>query len=134
MLFTKEYLFLPWVIYTRTDYPFIRGVEDLRGKTISAPEDYVIADLIKENYPEITLKVIEGPSASEKYLREVAEGMVDAHIGNLTVGSYIIINHGFTNVKVAAPTPRKRWEPFRTLGSPFDTNTAYRSRIFSSGF
>ncbi|MBN2628189.1 MAG: transporter substrate-binding domain-containing protein [Spirochaetales bacterium] len=98
MLFTKEYLFLPWVIYTRTDYPFIRGVEDLRGKTIRVPEDYVIADLIKENYPEITLKVIEGPSASEKYLREVAEGMVDAHIGNLTVGSYIIINHEFTNV------------------------------------
>ncbi len=105
MLFTEEYLFLPWVIYTRVDYPFIRGVEDLRGKTISVPEGFVIADLIRENYPEITLKVIEGPSVSEKCLREVAEGLVDAHIGNLTVGSYIIMNQGFTNVKVAAPTP-----------------------------
>ncbi len=33
--FSDEYIFLPWVIFTRTDAPFVGGLDDLAGKTVS---------------------------------------------------------------------------------------------------
>ncbi|MGD9975741.1 MAG: transporter substrate-binding domain-containing protein [Desulfatirhabdiaceae bacterium] len=36
MLFTDEYLFAPWVIFTRSDSGFVSSIADLKGKTVSA--------------------------------------------------------------------------------------------------
>ncbi len=105
MAFTDEYLSLPWVIFTRTDSLFISGVEDLRGATVSVPEGFVMHELLKNNYPEINLRLVTEEPAVETCLELLAEGQVDAYIGNLSVGSYIMLNKGLNNLKVAAPTP-----------------------------
>jgi ABC-type amino acid transport substrate-binding protein len=105
MAFTNEYLFLPWVIFTRTDAPFVGGVDDLKDKTVCVPEGYVMHALLKSQYPQIKLKVIRGPGSAAKCMQALALGQADAYIGNLTVGSYVIQSRGLTNIKVAAPTP-----------------------------
>lgn len=104
MIFTDEYLFLSWVIFTRDDAPFIGGMNDLAGKTICAPEGYEIHRLLKKHYPEIKIKLISGDNLEPRCLKELALGKVNAYIGNLAVGSYVIQNHGYSNIKVAAPT------------------------------
>ena len=105
LAFSAEYLFMPWVIFTRDDAPFISGIKDLAGKTVSVPEGFVMQTLLKENYPEIRQLVFKGPGEMEKCIQSLSFGEVDAFIGNLTLGSYFINNYGYTNLKVAAPTP-----------------------------
>ena len=107
MLFTDEYIFAPWVIFTRSDSDFVSSVEDLDGKTVSVEEGYAMHRELKQNHPGIKLRVI---SASLKHftqipVKELSTGMVEAYIGNLITTSYTIQTQGYTNVKVAAPTP-----------------------------
>lgn len=105
MIFSDEYLSLPWVIFARRDSPFIGGINDLNGKTVSVPEGYVVQDLLREQYPDIKLKVIDGENSVSRCLKALAVGEVDAYIGNLAVGSYLIQNEGYANIKVASPGP-----------------------------
>jgi len=107
MIFTDEYIFAPWVIFTRSDADFVSSIDDLNGKTVSVEEGYVMHLELKQNYPGIKLKVI---SANRKNfaqipVRDLSTGLVDAYIGNLLSTTYAIQTKGYTNVKVAAPTP-----------------------------
>ena len=45
-------------------------------------------------------------------LESVSSGEADACIENLAAASYLISNHGFTNLKVAAPTKYRNYELF----------------------
>lgn len=105
MLFTDEYIAPPWVIFTRDDSPFISGVQDLSGKTVSIQQGFVMEGLLNESYPEIRTLAFDGAHATEDALRALAVGEVDAFIGNLATGSYLIHEQSLLNVKVAAPTP-----------------------------
>lgn len=105
MVFTDEYLFMPWVIFNKNNSPFISGMKDLVGKTLSVPDGYVIHNLLRKEYPSIKLKVISGGNLVDRCLKLLAQGKVDAYAGNLTMGSYLIQKNGYTNLKVAAPTP-----------------------------
>jgi len=105
LIFTDEYLSLPWVIFSRVDSPFIGGMDDLAGKSVSIQDGYVMEDLLAENYPKINLQVISGDNLTERCIKALALGEVDAYVGNLAVGSYIIQSKGYNNVKIAAPTP-----------------------------
>ncbi|MBU1195714.1 MAG: transporter substrate-binding domain-containing protein [Proteobacteria bacterium] len=105
MVFTQEYLSLPWAIFTRTDSPAIKGIDDLKGKTIVVEEGYVMHHLLEKDYPEINLHLLSGLNLLEKCMGALATGQADAYIGNLVVGSYAILHKGFGNLKVAAPTP-----------------------------
>ena len=107
MLFTDEYIFAPWVIFTRTHGDFISSMDDLKGKTVSVQEGYVMHEKLKKEYPEIKLKV--APATQKDFalipIADLSTGLVDAYIGNLLMTTYVIQTHGYTNIKVAAPTP-----------------------------
>ena len=107
MLFTDEYIFAPWVIFTRTHGDFISSMDDLRGKTVSVQEGYVMHEKLKKEYPEIKLKVV--PASKKDFalipIADLSTGLVDAYIGNLILTTYVIQTRGYTNIKVAAPTP-----------------------------
>jgi PAS domain S-box-containing protein len=106
MIFTHEYIFAPLVIFTRKD-DFISSIEDLKGKTISVEKGFVVHQLLKNEYPEINLLVAKKDSDQFQY--EAIDALVtnrsDAYIGNLIGTSYIIQQKGYTNLKVAAPSP-----------------------------
>ena len=107
MLFTHEYIFAPWVIFTREDSDFISTIEDLNGKTVSVEEGYVMHKKLEREYPEINLLVSSASSIDHtiKPIRDVSFGQADAFIGNLLMATYRLQKEGYTNVKVAAPTP-----------------------------
>ncbi|MFZ3046156.1 MAG: PAS domain S-box protein, partial [Desulfatirhabdiaceae bacterium] len=107
MLFTDEYLFAPWVIFTRSDSGFVSSIADLKGKTVSVEEGFVIHEKLKREYPEIKLKVVSAKlnNYAEIPVRDLSTGLVDAYIGNLFMTTYMIQSRGYTNIKAAAPTP-----------------------------
>lgn len=107
MIFTDEYIFAPWVIFTRTDGDFLSSIEDLNGKRVSVEEGYVIHEKLKQEYPGIHLKIASAnlKNYAEEPIKDLSTGLVDAYIGNLLMTTYIIQTRGYTNIKVAAPTP-----------------------------
>ena len=107
MLFTDEYIFAPLVIFTRSNAHFVGSMEDLRGKTVCVEEGFALHETLKREYPWINLKVISAKrkNYTEIPIRDVSTGLADAYIGDLLTTTYTIQSRGYTNVKVAAPTP-----------------------------
>jgi PAS domain S-box-containing protein len=106
MIFTDEYIFAPWVIFTRTDSDFISSIDDLNGKTVSVEEGYVMHQRLRQDYPGIHLKVVSAnlKNFAEIPIKDLSTGLVDSYIGNLLSTTYTIQTKGYTNIKVAAPT------------------------------
>ncbi len=119
--FTRPYLHFPHMIFTRRDAPLITGIDDLQGAHVAVERDYVTAEFLKHNHPQ--LQLVEMDTTAET-LHALASGKVDAYIGNLTLGSYLIDKLGYGNLKVAAPTPyandlaigvRKDWPKLQSI-------------------
>jgi len=142
--FSRVYLATPRVIFTRVEGNFISQIEDLFGQTIAVPKGTAVQQEIKKKYPEINLLLLNTDEAS---LEAVAGGKADAYIGNLSLGSYLILQRGFTNLKVATPSPlsdhafsfgvRKDWPELSSIiDKGLDTITpgeklAIRNKYFS---
>lgn len=119
--FTDPYMEFPTVVFVREHTPFIAGLEDLAGKRIAMEKSYISTARLEQDFPAL---IIVPVSNTKEALTMLSLGMVDAYVGNLIVGGYIISQEGLTNVKVAAPTPyrfnlhfgiRKDWPEFRTI-------------------
>ncbi len=100
--FTRTYLHFPFMIFTRRDAPLLTGIEDLTGLRIAVERGYVTQEYLRRDHPDLNL--VQFRTTAEA-LHAVAAGDVDAYIGNLTLGSYLIDKLGLGNLKVAAPTP-----------------------------
>ncbi len=101
LVFSKDYLKLPWVIFTRQNEQSVFSLEDLTGKTIAIEKGYVLQEKLAKEYPQIKQYLV---SHADEALAAISENRVDAYIGNLTVAQYHITHLGITNLKVAAPT------------------------------
>ncbi len=100
--FTKPYLSFPFVIFTPQNAPLVTRLMDLYGKTVAVEDGYVSFEYLQRDHPMI--KLIKYKTTQE-ILAALSMGKVDAYVGNLTVTSYLIKKSGYTNIKVAAPTP-----------------------------
>jgi len=101
--FTSPYLIFPQVIFTRNDVSFfLSGLGDLTGRRIVVERGYVTEERLKHDYPNLALIRVGN---TVEALNKLSSGEVDAYVGNLTIGSYLINEHGLNNIKVAAPTP-----------------------------
>lgn len=102
LAFTKPYITDPLIICSTKESHYIGGMEDLYNKTVAVPKSYYTKEIIQADYPNIKIKEYDGV---KKCLEALSFGKVDAFIGYLGVVSYYINNEGFTNLKIAAPTP-----------------------------
>ena len=100
--FTEPYISSPYVIFIREKYEPILDILDLTEKTIAIPRGFVVQEQLESNYPRIELALFD---SDKKALEAVATGQADAYIGNLTVASYIIHQHGLSHLKVTATAP-----------------------------
>ncbi len=98
--FSQAYLSFPIVIITRTEAPFIAGLKDLGGKTVSVVKGYAPQEFIEKKHPTIKLSLPETPFDG---LEQVATGASDAAVENLAVATYLMQKHHIGNLKVAAP-------------------------------
>ncbi len=100
--FSEPFLSLPTVIFTRDEDRILSDVNDLIGRKVAIPRDYLLSDYLRKNHPGIIL--IEVPGYREA-LRRLANGEVDATIESLVLGSHAVKAMGLENIKVAAPAP-----------------------------
>jgi ABC-type amino acid transport substrate-binding protein/nitrogen-specific signal transduction histidine kinase len=100
--FTSPYLSFPFVIFTRENAPFITEIRDLYGKLVAVEEGHVSYEYLQRDHPKIKLMTYK---TTHEILQALSLGDVEAYVGNLTVASYLMKKSGYTNIKVAAPTP-----------------------------
>ncbi|NOQ14978.1 MAG: PAS domain S-box protein [Methyloprofundus sp.] len=100
MVFSKDYLKLPWVIFTRQETRNIFALEDLFGRQVAIEEGYLLHKRLSKEFPKINLQLhAYAPDA----LTALSDGRADAYVGNLASASYHIAQRGLNNLKVAAP-------------------------------
>lgn len=99
--FTKSYVSLPVLIYTRNEVAFIRGIDELRGKKVAVVKDYAIHGWLEHDYPDLELVLC---NTIEDGLSRLAAGKVFVYMGNLVTTGYYISKKGYTNIKVAGET------------------------------
>ena len=122
VLYTNQYLFSPWVIIARTDGAPIISLGDLSGKKIVGVKGFVVNSLVRKELSDF--EFIEKNTQLEA-LRAIASGVGDAYVGDLVNATFMISQHGLSNLKVVAPTNfpiqgesmmvRKDWPEFVTL-------------------
>jgi len=122
VLYTNQYLFSPWVIIARTDGAPIISLGDLSGKKIVGVKGFVVNSLVRKELSDF--EFIEKNTQLEA-LRAIASGVGDAYVGDLVNATFMIAQHGLSNLKVVAPTSfpiqgesmmvRKDWPEFVTL-------------------
>ncbi len=100
--FTQPYLHFPFMIFTRKEAPLITSIKDLTNSRIAVERGYVTEEYLRKDFPQMKLSL---SNTTTEALQALASGDVDAYIGNLTLGSYMIDKLGLGNLKVAAPTP-----------------------------
>jgi len=103
MLFTRYYISLPAVCFTRQDHGFIAGIDTLKGQRIGMVKDYAVTGIMKKEHPELSL--VETESVKDSLIK-LHRGELDVFIGNLMTGSYYIRELGYySDMKVAGETP-----------------------------
>ena len=98
MLFSDSYVSFPNVIVTRKDADQIQSLSDLRGKVIAVVEDYAIAELIKNNHPDIELKLVDDIFDG---LSLVQDKEALGYIDNFAVISHYMTANEMDDLKVA---------------------------------
>ncbi|MGD2118176.1 MAG: transporter substrate-binding domain-containing protein [Chromatiales bacterium] len=102
LLFTKSYLDFPLVIFNRQGQTLLAGLQDLQGKKVAVVGGYAVVDYLQQDHPD--LQLVKYASAS-RALEAVSVNEVDAFIGPLAVGGYLITHEGYSNLQVGASTP-----------------------------
>ena len=93
--FTKPYIEVPHLIYTRKDESPMFSLADLEGKTVGVEKGFFIVKVLQEKYPKVVVKEYRTTSDA---LDALSKSEVDAYVGNRAVASYIIENELITNV------------------------------------
>ena len=93
--FTKPYIEVPHLIYTREGEPSMLSLADLEGKTVAVEKGFFIIQLLQEKYPRVKVKEYR---TSNDALDALSKAEVDAYVGNRAVANYIIENEVITNV------------------------------------
>ena len=101
LVFSRESLRMPWVIFTREDERGVFGMKDLAGKTIAIEKNRPLQQRLILESPEIRQHLTD---STVQALQVLSDNRADAYIGNLTVAQYYIVQEGLNNLKVAAPT------------------------------
>ena len=103
ILFSKDYFRSPYVIFTHVDHKeFITDINDLSGKKLALSRGQVIHEKVKSEYPELNPVLFDN---YEQAIEAVAARKADAYIGNLTSASFLMMEKGLLELKIAGPSP-----------------------------
>ena len=101
--FSIPYIKFQRVVITRTDYPFVAGLEDLHGAKVAVQANTSHEGFLHD-YTDIKASSF---ATLEETLTAVSSGKADAMIGNIASASHWIRRLNLTNLKVAAPAQLK---------------------------
>ena len=101
--YSRPYLDFHGVIITRTDMPFITGLDSLRNMKVAVQVNTSHEGYLKDNTDIEPILY----NTSQEGIRAVSDGKVDAFVGHLATCTYWIRKLNLTNLKVAAPTSQE---------------------------
>ncbi|MES2589506.1 MAG: transporter substrate-binding domain-containing protein [Bacteroidota bacterium] len=108
LIFTENYIKLPWVIVTKQDNPNnINHLSDLNFKKVSIPRDYMQNEVLERDFPNI--KLILRDNFSE-CLKDVSTGVSEATVGSSGVITYFMNETGSTDLGIACYTHYKNYK------------------------
>ncbi|MBB5191845.1 two-component system sensor histidine kinase EvgS [Silvimonas terrae] len=97
--FTRPYLVMPLVMVTRDLPDSPTSLADLKGKTLIVPKGYVLAPIVRRDYPDIHLN--ENSSVLEAFER-LQRGEADALIQPISTARYYILRRPDNGLKISA--------------------------------
>ncbi len=97
LLYTEPYLFIDWVIISRTDTPTIKDLADLKGRLTSICAGSSGHERIMKQYPEIPL-LLEVDTLN--VLQNVVDGKTEAAIVELNPASLVIHGYRMYSLKI----------------------------------
>lgn len=97
--YSKPYIQFQRVIITRTDFPFVAGMDDLDDLRVAVQSDTSHDGFLRDTTDIEPLRL---PTLQES-LAAVSTGKADAMIANIAAAAYWIRHMNLTNLKVAAP-------------------------------
>lgn len=95
--YSQPYVGFHRVMITRTDMPFLSGIEDLEELKVAVQRSSSHDGYLSEN---TQLNLLRFPTLDQT-LRAVSEGSADAMVGNVASSAYLIRRMSLTNLKVA---------------------------------
>ncbi|MBC2734027.1 MAG: ABC transporter substrate-binding protein [Desulfobacteraceae bacterium] len=101
ILFTKPYAQSPSVIFSKQDGPLFTVLEDLSGKVVGLTKPSGLHEAVIRAHPDISVRLFDTERES---LQALEEGRIHASIGNLNVGTYLILENGWSNLKIVGPS------------------------------
>jgi two-component system sensor histidine kinase/response regulator len=93
--FTRPYIDVPHLIFTRKYEAFKGSLQELVGKQVAVEREFFLVRVLRQKYPQITIREFDSTSNA---LRALAEGEVDAYVGNRAVAMHIIEHDYISNV------------------------------------
>lgn len=102
LVFTDSYFKVSHVIFTRVGSDTFGNLDALSGRTISQIRGFSLSRIISEEYPEIN--IIEADTTLGA-LQLVADGVVDAYVGNISVAATLISEEGLHELVVVGGAP-----------------------------
>jgi len=121
LTFTRPYISFPMVIMTRSDAPFINGIQDFDDYRVAVGKGHASQEMIERDFPGIKLFLAKN---IDEALQAVSSGRVDAYVDNIASITYATQKLGLANLKVAMTTPysmdlafgvRKDWPELVTI-------------------
>ncbi|XOB63097.1 transporter substrate-binding domain-containing protein [Campylobacterota bacterium DY0563] len=97
LLYVGDYLTNVTSIMVNKNTKDIHTIEDLRGKKVSIIKNFFYEDLIRKNYPDIEIVLVDNTIDA---LKAVAYGKADATIGKTIVLNYLKTTQGLTSLKL----------------------------------
>lgn len=94
--FTRPYVMVPHVIFSRDDDIAYSNLNALKGKRVAVEQDFFIVKVLRDKYPEIVIKEYDTTSEA---LDSVSRGESHAYVGNRAVATFIIENELIANLR-----------------------------------
>jgi len=98
LLFTKPYFIDPNVFITREEHEFISNPASLSNETIVLPQGTSIEELVRRDYPNLKVIIVESEAEA---IAMVSERKADMTMRSLIMAASIIKNEGHFNLKIA---------------------------------
>ncbi|OAI27543.1 EAL domain-containing protein [Methylomonas koyamae] len=99
--FTEPYVSMPAVIIGNKSSTYISSLQMLSGRRVAVEQGYFVQELLSRDYPELQLTVT---ASVQDCLRLLAEGKVDAYIGDAASASYAIKQLDLANLRIVGQT------------------------------
>lgn len=105
--FTRAYVTMVQMLYTRKDYPMVSSIKDLYGKRFAIPKGFYLHEVLKA-HPKIEIMEVANTSAA---IRAVSVGQADALFDLMPVVDYITKQLQITNLKVGGDVGLEEGKP-----------------------